>query len=53
MIIYRYMSKRSKILLIFFIFIILISIGLVYKRSFIDKNFQINTENETTIEPLL
>jgi len=42
------MDKKSKILVVVFIILILFSIYLTFKRAFVDKNFDIiNTEEES------
>lgn len=40
------MDKKSKYLIIVFVVLILISIFFTYKRSFVDKNFEIISEEE-------
>ncbi len=43
------MDKKSKVLVLVFLCLILASIYLLYKRSFIDANFEI-TDSSTELE---
>jgi len=44
------MDKKSKILIIVFVIIMLVSIFLTYKRSFVDKNFIIEESEKEELE---
>jgi hypothetical protein len=46
------MDNKSKILIAIFIAIILVSVFLTYKRSFVDKNFEIFTSEEEGSEEI-
>jgi hypothetical protein len=38
------MDKKSKIIFVIFIFLIIVSVYLLYKRSFVTYDFEINQE---------